>query len=132
MIQTAIFTKLQSRFDDIANDLADELDPVVEEAANLVSAKAKNILEAKGAVDTGKLQASIRPIKYDTCQYNVVADAKADQAKSALYYGIFVEYGTEAGGKGGGNAPAQPFMGPAAEETQDEFEQMVNQKLSEL
>jgi HK97 gp10 family phage protein len=82
--------------------------------------------------ETGRLQESIRPIKFDTCKYNVVADAKADQAKTALYYGIFVEYGTEAGGKGGGNAPAQPFMGPAAEEAQDEFEQMVNKKLRDL
>jgi HK97 gp10 family phage protein len=128
VIQSAIFTKLQSRLDEIADDLAQELDPVVEEAANMVADSAKN----RVPTETGRLQESIRPIKFDTCKYNVVADAKAEQAKTALYYGIFVEYGTEAGGKGGGNAPAQPFMGPAAEEAQDEFEQMVNEKLRDL
>lgn len=132
MITTAILTKLQSRLDDIADQLADELDPVVDEAAQIVASKAKNILESKGAVDTGALQASIRPIKFDTCKYNVVADAVAPQAKTSLPYGIFVEYGTEAGGKGGGNAPAQPFLGPATEQTQDEFEQMVSDKLRQL
>lgn len=128
MITTAILTKLQSRLDDIADQLADELDPVVEEAAQLVADKAKG----RVPTETGRLQESIRPIKFDTCKYNVVADAVAPQAKTSLPYGIFVEYGTEAGGKGGGNAPAQPFMGPAAEEAQDEFEQMVNDKLRQL
>lgn len=128
MIATTIFTKLQSRLDDIADQLADELDPVVEEAAQIVADKAKG----RVPTETGRLQESIRPIKFDTCKYNVVADAVAPQAKTSLPYGIFVEYGTEAGGKGGGNAPAQPFMGPAAEDAQGEFEQMVNNKLREL
>lgn len=128
MITSAVFTKLQSRLDEIADKLADELDPVVAEAAQMVADKAKD----RVPTGTGRLQESIRPIKFDTCKYNVVADAKAPQAKTSLPYGIFVEYGTEAGGKGGGNAPAQPFMGPAAEEAQDEFEQMVNDKLRDL
>jgi HK97 gp10 family phage protein len=33
----------------------------------------------------------------------------------AAWYYHFVEWGTEAHGEGGGNAPAQPFMVPAAE-----------------
>ena len=130
MIQSAIFTKLQSRLDEIADNLAQELDPVVEEAANMFAELAKETTPP--ANDSGSLKYSIRSIQFDTCKSNVVADAKAEQAKTALYYGIFVEYGTEAGGKGGGNAPAQPFMGPAAEEAQDEFEQMVNEKLRDL
>lgn len=127
-----ILTKLQSRFDEIADNLAEDLDPVVEEAAEMVASRAKGHLEAKGAVDTGRLRESIKVIRYDTCQYNVVADAQAPQAKTSLPYAIFVEYGTEAGGKGGGNAPAQPFMGPAAEDSVDDYLQMVNQKLEEL
>ena len=129
MITSAIFTKLQSRLDEIADNLADELDPVVEEAANMVAEKARN----KVPTDSGDLQSSIRPIQYDTCKWNVVADAVAPQAKTALPYGIFIEYGTQAGGKGGGNIqPPRPFLGPATEETQDEFEQMVNDKLRDL
>lgn len=128
MIKTAVFTKLQSRLDEIADNLANELDPVVAEAAQMVANNAKS----RVPTETGRLQESIRPIKYDTCKYNVVADAKADQAKTALYYGIFVEYGTEAGGRGGGNAPAQPFMLPAAEESEADFLNMVNDKLNEL
>jgi len=127
VITTAIFTKLQSRLDDIADQLAEELDPVVEQAANMVAQKAQDNVPSQ----TGRLRDSIRTIKYDVCQYNVVADAKAP-SKLGLPYGIFVEYGTEAGGKGGGNQPAQPFMGPAAAESVDEFEQMVNDKLREL
>lgn len=123
-----ILTKLQSRFDEIADNLADELDPVVEEAAEMVAQRAQD----RVPTDTGKLRESIRVIRYDTCQYNVVADAKAPQAKTSLPYAIFVEYGTEAGGRGGGNAPAQPFMGPAAEDTTDDFLDMVNQKLEDL
>ena len=123
-----ILTKLQSRFDEIADDLADELDPVVQEAAEMVAQRAQD----RVPTDTGKLRESIRVIRYDTCQYNVVADAKAPQAKTSLPYAIFVEYGTEAGGRGGGNAPAQPFMGPAAEDTTDDFVDMVNQKLEDL
>lgn len=123
-----ILTKLQSRFDEIADNLADELDPVVEEAAQMVAQRA----QARVPTETGRLRESIRPIKYDTCQYNVVADAVAPQAKTSLPYAIFVEYGTEAGGRGGGNAPAQPFMGPAAEESVEDFLEMVNNKLGEL
>lgn len=123
-----ILTKLQSRFDEIADNLADELDPVVQEAAEMVAQRAQD----RVPTDTGKLRESIRVIRYDTCQYNVVADAKAPQAKTSLPYAIFVEYGTEAGGRGGGNAPAQPFMGPAAEDTTDDFLDMVNQKLEDL
>ena len=126
MITTGVFTKLQSRLDEIAEDLAKELDPVVEQAANMVAQKAQE----KVPGETGRLRDSIRTVKYDTCQYNVVADAKAP-SKLGLPYGIFVEYGTDAGGKGGGNKPAQPFMGPAGEETIGEFEQMVNDKLKE-
>jgi HK97 gp10 family phage protein len=127
VITTGVFTKLQSRLDEIAEDLAKELDPVVEQAANMVAQKAQE----KVPSETGRLRDSIRTVKYDTCQYNVVADAKAP-SKLGLPYGIFVEYGTEAGGKGGGNQPPQPFMGPAGEETIGEFEQMVNDKLKEL
>ena len=123
-----ILTKLQSRFDEIADNLADELDPVVEEAAQMVAQRA----QARVPTETGRLRESIRPIRYDTCQYNVVADAVAPQAKTSLPYAIFVEYGTEAGGRGGGNAPAQPFMGPAAEESVEDFLEMVNNKLGEL
>ncbi len=123
-----ILTKLQSRFDEIADNLADELDPVVEEAAQMVAQRA----QARVPTETGRLRESIRPIRYDTCQYNVVADAAAPQAKTSLPYAIFVEYGTEAGGRGGGNAPAQPFMGPAAEESVEDFLEMVNNKLGEL
>ena len=127
-----ILTKLHSRLEEIADNLAEELDPVVEEAAEMVASRARGHLEAKGAVDTGRLRESIRVIRYDTCQYNVVADAKAPQAKTSLPYAIFVEYGTEAGGRGGGNAPPQPFMGPAADDSVDDFLDMVNQKLDEL
>ena len=127
-----ILTKLQSRFDEIADNLADELDPVVEEAAEMVATRAKGNLETKGAVDTGRLRDSIRVIRYDTCKYNIVADAVAPQAKTSLPYGIFVEYGTEAGGKGGGNAEPKAFMGPAAEDSTDDFLDMVNQKLEDL
>ena len=123
-----ILTKLQSRFDEIADNLADELDPVVEEAAQMVAQRA----QARVPTETGRLRESIRPIRYDTCQYNVVADAVAPQAKTSLPYAIFVAYGTEAGGRGGGNAPAQPFMGPAAEESVEDFLEMVNNKLGEL
>ncbi len=123
-----ILTKLQSRFDEFADNLADELDPVVEEAAQMVAQRA----QARVPTETGRLRESIRPIKYDTCQYNVVADAVAPQAMTALPYAIFVEFGTDAGGRGGGNAPAQPFMGPAAEESVEDFLGMINNKLGEL
>ena len=123
-----ILTRVQSRLDKIADDLAEELDPVVEEAAQMVAQRAQD----KVPTQTGRLRESIRVIRYDTCQYNVVADAKAPQAKTSLPYAIFVEYGTEAGGRGGGNAPPQPFMGPAAEESVEDYLQMVNQKLGEL
>ena len=122
-----ILTKLQSRLDDIAKELADELDPVVEQAAQMVAQRAQDRVPTQ----TGKLRESIRPIKYDTCQYNVVADAKAP-TRPNLPYAIFVEYGTQAGGRGGGNQPAQPFMWPAAEESEDDFLEMVNQKLKDL
>ena len=52
MIQSAIFTKLQSRLDEIADNLAQELDPVVEEAANMVADKAKD----RVPTETGRLQ----------------------------------------------------------------------------
>lgn len=123
-----ILTKLHSRLEEIADNLAEELDPVVEQAAEMVAQRAQSNVPT----DTGRLRESIRVIRYDTCQYNVVADAKAPQAKTSLPYAIFVEYGTEAGGRGGGNAPAQPFMGPAAENSVDDFLEMVNQKLDEL
>lgn len=128
MITTAIFTKLNSRFEEIADQLAEELDPVVAEAAQLVADRAKQ----RVPTESGRLQQSIRPIKYDTCQYNVVADAVAPQDKTALPYAIFVEYGTEAGGKGGGNQSPQPFMGPAGVETLDDFLKMVNDKMGQL
>ena len=123
-----ILTKLHSRLEEIADNLAEELDPVVEHAAEMVAQRAQSNVPT----DTGRLRESIRVIRYDTCQYNVVADAKAPQAKTSLPYAIFVEYGTEAGGRGGGNAPAHPFMGPAAEDSVDDFLEMVNQKLDEL
>ena len=123
-----ILTKLHSRLEEIADNLAEELDPVVEQAAEMVAQRAQSNVPT----DTGRLRESIRVIRYDTCQYNVVADAKAPQAKTSLPYAIFVEYGTEEGGKGGGNAPPQPFMGPAAEDSVDDFLDMVNEKLEEL
>ena len=123
-----ILTKLHSRLEEIADNLAEELDPVVEQAAEMVAQRAQSNVPT----DTGRLRESIRVIRYDTCQYNVVADARAPQAKTSLPYAIFVEYGTEAGGKGGGNAPPQPFMGPAAEDSVDDFLEMVNEKLDEL
>ena len=123
-----ILTKLHSRLEEIADNLAEELDPVVEQAAEMVAQRAQSNVPT----DTGRLRESIRVIRYDTCQYNVVAEAKAPQAKTSLPYAIFVEYGTEAGGRGGGNAPAQTFMGPAAEDSVDDFLEMVNQKLDEL
>lgn len=128
MIRTAVFTKLQSRLDEIADELAEELDETVAQAAQMVANRAQNEVPD----DTGRLRESIRPIKYDTCRYNVVADAKAP-SKLGLPYGIMIEYGTEAGGKGGGNIPANPFMARAAnEEAQQEFEDMVNRKLRQL
>jgi HK97 gp10 family phage protein len=128
VIRAAVFTKLQSKFDEIAEEMANELDPVVEQAAQMVAARAQNEVPD----DTGRLRESIRPIKYDTCQYNVVADAKAP-SKLGLPYGIMVEYGTEAGGKGGGNQAPNPFMSRAAdEEAQQEFLDMVNEKLRNL
>jgi HK97 gp10 family phage protein len=130
VIQSAIFTKLQSRLDEIADNLAQELDPVVEEAANMVAERAKETTPQ--ANDRGRLKDSIRSIQFDTCKYNVVADAKADQAKTALYYGIFLEYGTEARGRGGGGIAPTFFMGRATESVKDEFEQMVNEKLRDL
>ena len=123
-----ILTKLHSRLEEIADNLAEELDPVVEQAAEMVAQRAQSNVPT----DTGRLRESIRVIRYDTCYYNVVADAKAPQAKTSLPYAIFVEYGTEAGGRGGGNAPPQPFMGPAAEDSVDDFLDMVNEKLEEL
>ena len=123
-----IFTKLQSRIDDIAKELADELDPVVEQAAQMIANRAQNEVPD----DTGRLRESIRPIKYDTCQYNVVADARAP-SKLGLPYGIMIEYGTEAGGRGGGNIPPNPFMARAADdEALEEFLGMVNEALKEL
>jgi len=122
-----ILTKLQSRLDDIAKELADELDPVVEQAAQLVVSRAQGRVPS----DSGRLRESIREIKYDTCKYNVVADAKAP-TRPNLPYGIFVEYGTQAGGRGGGNQPPQPFLGPATEETEQDFLKMVNDKLRDL
>ena len=123
-----IFTKLQSRFDEIAEQMAEDLDPVLEEAAQLVANRARQRVPTQ----SGRLQQSIRVIRFDTCQYNVVADAVAPQENTALPYGIMVEFGTEARGKGGGNAPPQPFMGPAVDESQDEILGMVNDKLREL
>jgi HK97 gp10 family phage protein len=122
-----ILTKLQSRIDDIAKELAEELDPVVEQAAQLVVSRA----QVRVPSDSGRLRESIREIKYDTCKYNVVADAKAP-TRPNLPYGIFVEYGTQAGGRGGGNQPRQPFLGPATEETERDFLKMVNDKLRDL
>ena len=122
-----IFTKLESKLNKIADSLADELDPVVEQAAQMVASKAQGRVPS----DSGRLRESIRPIKYDTCQYNVVADARAP-SKTNLPYGIFVEYGTQAGGRGGGNQAPQPFMVPAAEEAEQEFLDMVNEKLRDL
>ena len=130
MITTAVFTKLQSRLDEIADNLAEELDPVVEQAANLVATRAKETTPP--ANDSGRLKDSIRPIKFDTCKYNVVADAKADQATNPLYYGIFLEYGTEAGGRGGGGIAPTFFMGNATESVKDEYLKMVNDKLRDL
>ena len=122
-----ILTKLQSRLDDIAKELADELDPVVEQAAQLVVSRAQGRVPS----DSGRLRESIREVKYDTSKYNVVADAKAP-TRPNLPYGIFVEYGTQAGGRGGGNQPPQPFLGPATEETEQDFLKMVNDKLRDL
>lgn len=129
MITTAVFTKIQSRLDEIAEDLAKELDPVVEQAAQQLADRAKDTTPP--ANDSGELKSSIKVVKYDTNQYNVVADAKAPR-KPNLPYGIFLEYGTEAGGRGGGGIVATHFMGRAAEETLAEFEQMVNDKLRDL
>ena len=108
--------------------IGDDLDPVLEEAAQLVANRARQRVPTQ----SGRLQQSIRVIRFDTCQYNVVADAVAPQDKTALPYGIMVEFGTEAGGRGGGNAPPQPFMGPAVDESADEIVGMINDKMRQL
>lgn len=128
-----ILTKLQSRFDEIADDLAEKLDPQVQQAAELVARQAKDTTPP--ANDSGRLKESIRVVKYDTCQYNVVADAKAPQSaggKAGLYYGIFLEFGTEAGGRGGGNIHPTFFMGRAVEAVYDEAVEMITQNLRDL
>jgi hypothetical protein len=129
VITTAVFTKLQSRLDEIADQLAEELDPAVEEAAQRLAQGAKQTTPP--ANDSGRLKESIRVIKYDTCRYNVVADAKAP-SRPHLPYGIFLEYGTESGGRGGGGIAATHFMARAAEANLQEFEQMINDKLKQL
>jgi len=128
VITTAVFTKLQSKFDEIADNLADELDPVVEQAAQKLVEQAKETTPPSS--QSGRLKDSIRVIKYDTCQYNVVADAKAPS--NNLPYGIMLEFGTEAGGKGGGNIAPTFFMSRASEEILPEFQQMIDDKLGEL
>jgi hypothetical protein len=128
VIPTAVFTKLQSRLDEIADQLAEDLDPVVEQAAQRLVEGAKETTPP--ANDSGRLRESIRVIKYDTCRYNVIADARAPS--NNLPYGIFLEYGTEARGRGGGNIAATHFMARAAEANLQEFEQMINEKLKRL
>ena len=125
-----ILTKLQSRFDEIADNLAEKLDPVVEEAAQMVADQAKDTTPPQE--QTGRLKQSIRVIRYDTCRYNVVADAVAPQATNPLPYGIMLEFGTEAGGKGGGGIEPTFFMGNATAAVYDEAVELITRKLGEL
>ena len=120
-----VLTKLNSRLEDIADQMADELDPVIRQGAEMVASAARNNAPAG---PTGKLRSSIRVVEHDKGQYNVVADAKAEGSRgrtAGAYYGIFVEFGTR-------HQAPNPFMLRSLEQTEPQVLEMVREKLGEL
>ena len=81
--------------------------------------QAVNFAKSMVPVRTGRLQESIHSESGDEpMSLKLVADAQADNGE---YYGPFVEFGTS-------RMPAQPFLRPAVEMTQD----MLIQRLIEI
>ena len=120
-----IIAKLQSRFDEIAEDMAKELDDVMREGAEVVADLAKQLVPR----DTGELRDSIKVEPWDEPgYYTVVADAKAAVVRGrnrGAYYGPFVEFGSN-------DNPPQPFMGPALLAHQEQIMAEVRKKLATL
>ena len=90
-----VHVTLSNHFDDISDSLnAKGKAKITNQVANEVAERAREM----APVDTGNLRASIR-VERDGNNHAVVTDVS---------YAPFLEFGTS-------RAPAQPFLGPAAE-----------------
>lgn len=120
-----ILTKIQSRFDEIAEDMAKELDEVMRDGAEVVADLAKQLAPA----DTGELRDSIEVEAWtEPGYYTVQATARAAVTKGrnrGAYYGPYVEFGTN-------DTPMQPFLGPALLAHQEQIMAEVRKKLATL
>lgn len=106
---------LRSRFGTIARTLDEQIDPAIRNVAEQVAADAKG----RVPVDSGALRNAIHVDRHGDGAYSVVA------GNTEAFYGHIVEHG-------GVNAPARPFLIPAAEATRDNVDELVRAALADL
>lgn len=109
----------------VKSSIMNQQKPFLVNASNRVALKAQLIERQKvghsasGYVPTGNLRKSIKPTITDDSTAQVRADA---QTKDGFYYGNAVEFGTF-------KMQAEPFLGPAINESQDENEKDADEFL---
>jgi hypothetical protein len=117
-------TTLKSRFPQIAAELAPRVSRAVRRGADEVADTARQNLESNDSVDSGDLLNAIhvKNLPGEAATYAVIAGGGSDGVNSALsgsassvYYGHFVEYGTE-NKDGTRRTSPKPFLVPALEE----------------
>jgi HK97 gp10 family phage protein len=107
---------LNSRLDNIARALDEEIDTGIKRAADQIALDAK----ARVPVNTGALRDAIHVERVDVGQYAVVAgDGRA------VFYGHMVENGTI-------HQPARPFLTPAYEAQRPNIDALVKAALKDL
>ena len=108
---------LKSRLPEIAASLRPRVGAGVKAGAELIAGRAAAKAPDRTPFGAG-LVASIHTERKGAAEYAVIA------GDEDVFYGHFVEFGTEAG-KRGYPTPAQPFLIPAAEESVEEIEALV-------
>lgn len=103
---------LRSRIPQIIEELQPEMLAAVQTAADLVEARAKDLVP----VDTGRLRNAIH-VAYDIHRGELVGAAVV-AGNNKAFYGHIVEHG-------GANTPPHPFLVPALEQSRQQIEEDV-------
>ncbi|MBI1189030.1 MAG: hypothetical protein GC206_17120 [Alphaproteobacteria bacterium] len=104
-------TRLKRLLKALDPEVTAELKTAVRESAEIMAADARSLVP----VDTGDLRDSIEvAIRRDGLSAAIGPGVKSKKRARAVFYGLFVEFGTKGSPKDGiPPMPARPFLGPA-------------------
>lgn len=108
-----ISVKLTDNSDAVRNALPEALEKALTEIGIEAEAHAKEIITAKGAVDTGRLRNSIT---------HALDGTKAVHIGTNVEYAPYIEAGTS-------RMKARPYLRPAVEDFKDEYKEILENNL---